>query len=58
MKRRRLSLRHALNDHLDLWSCHLTARHGAQVFADVSVAHRVVLERSVVESAGFFADET
>ena len=29
-----------------------------QVFADVSAAHRVVLERSVVESAGFFADET
>ena len=36
---------------LGTWSCHLTARHGAQLFADVNVTLHVVLERSVVESA-------
>ena len=44
-------LRHALNDLLDLG-------RAAYVFAEVSIAHRVVLVRSVVESAGIFFDET
>ena len=32
-------------------SCHLTARHGVQLFAGVKVTLHVALERSVVESA-------
>ena len=39
---------------LGTWSCHLTARHGVQLVADVNVALHVALERGVVESAGFF----
>ena len=33
------------------WSCHLTARHGVQLFADVNVTLHVVLESSFVEYA-------
>ena len=32
---------------LGTWSCHLTARHGVQLFADVSVTLHVAQERSV-----------
>ena len=36
---------------LETRSCHLTARHGVQLFADVDVTLHVALDRSVVESA-------
>ena len=37
---------------LGTWSCHLTARHGAQLFADVNVTLHVALERGDVECVG------
>ena len=39
---------HALKKSLGTLSCHLTARHGVQLCADVNVALHVALERSVV----------
>ena len=39
-------------------SCHLRARHGVQILAEINVALRDVLDRSVAESAGFCTSET
>ena len=33
------------------WSCHLTGRYGVQLSAAVDVTLRIVLERSIVQSA-------
>ena len=40
---------------LKTWSCHLRARHGVHILAEINVALRDVLERSVT---GFFTNET
>ena len=54
-RQRRQLLCHALKNCLKTWSCHLRARHVVQILADINVALRDVLERSVT---GFFTNET
>ena len=57
MKRRHLSLRHALNDHLDHGGA---TRHHDMAYKSLrmSASHITLYLKEVVEAAGFFAEET
>ena len=39
-------------------SCRLTARHGLQILAEINVALHQAVETSVVDPAGFHANDT